>query len=126
MRAICRTLPETREQPAWTGVRWTIRKQSFAHLVHIEDGWPPAYARAAGSDGPLTVLTVRASGMLFETLRTTGGPYFAPVWGTRWEPKVIGRKLTGRFDRDEIAVIITESYRLVAPRKLAAQVPATE
>ena len=50
--AICLALPEAREEEAWVGTRWRIRTATFAHAVAIADGWPPAYAAAAGTDGP--------------------------------------------------------------------------
>ena len=52
LRASALALPETREEMAWVGARWRIRGKTFAHVVRIDAGWPPAYARAAGSDGP--------------------------------------------------------------------------
>ena len=103
--------------------RWTIRTRNFAHVVPIADGRPPAYARAAGSPGPLIVLTFRATGFLYDTLRTAGPPFFIPEWGTRWGPKVIGMSLTAPIDWDQLTLLITESYRLLAPKKLAAQLP---
>ena len=62
LRAVCLALPEAYEEPAWVGTRWRIRTRTFAHVVVIDDGSPPAYARAAGSDGPLTVVTFRGAG----------------------------------------------------------------
>ncbi|HEY5927328.1 MAG TPA: hypothetical protein VIV11_36825 [Kofleriaceae bacterium] len=121
LRTICKRLPETREERAWAGIRWTIRKRNFAHVVRIEDGWPPAYARAAGNDGPLTVLTFRSSGFLYDTLRTHGPPFFCAEWGTLWGTKVIGMTLGARTDWAEVAVVVTESYRLLAPKRLAAR-----
>jgi hypothetical protein len=118
LRALCLALPETREETAWAGVRWMIRTRNFAHAVAIDGGWPPAYARAAGSDGPVTVVTFRASGFLYDTLRTAGPPFFVAEWGTRWGTKVIGLAVDRRTDWDEVGVLITESYRLLAPRKL--------
>ena len=62
LRAACRTLPEAREEAAWVGIRWRIRTATFAHVLMIVDGWPPAYARAAGTAGPACVLTFQSSG----------------------------------------------------------------
>jgi hypothetical protein len=122
LRSICLALPEAYEEAAWVGTRWMIRKRNFAHVVEIADGWPPAYARAAGTVGPATVLTFRAAGMLYDTLRTTGAPYFQPAWGTRWGTKVIGMTLGARVRWDEVRVLLTESYRLLAPNKLAGAI----
>lgn len=122
LRSICLGLADAYEEAAWVGTRWMIRKRNFAHVVRIEDGWPPAYARAAGTDGPSTVLTFRTTGLVYDALRTTGPPFFHAAWGTRWGTKVIGRTLDGEVDWNEVTVLLTESYRLLAPKKLAAAV----
>jgi len=51
LRAICLALPEVEEQEAWVGTRWRIRTKTFAHVVAIDAGWPPAYVRRAASRG---------------------------------------------------------------------------
>jgi hypothetical protein len=120
LRSICLRLPEAYEEKAWVGTRWMVRKRNFAHVVRIAGGWPPAYARAAGSDGPLLVLTFRCAGLLHETLRTHGPPFFHAAWGTRWGTKVVGMAMgkDGRkVDWDEVATLLGESYRLLAPSK---------
>jgi hypothetical protein len=113
LRAICLALPGAYEEPAWVGTRWMVRKRNFAHLVEIIDGKPAAYARAAGGDGP--VLTFRAAGMLADSLRTAGAPFFDCPWGTKWGTKVIGLALGGRVDWKEVTMLVTESHRLLAP-----------
>ena len=129
LRRICLGLPESYEEAAWAGIRWMVRKRNFAHVVKIDAGRPPAYARAAGSDGPVVVVTFRASGLLYDTLRTAGAPFFPAEWGTRWGTKVIGRVVDKGVDWEEVAMLLTESYRLLAPRKLVAELappsPAT-
>jgi hypothetical protein len=30
LRLVCLDLPEVVEEPAWTGIRWTVRKKNFA------------------------------------------------------------------------------------------------
>lgn len=117
VRKICLALPDVVEERAWVGVRWTIRKRNFAHVVKIEDGWPLAYARAAGTDGPLVILTFRAQGMLHDTLRTAGLPFFAAEWGTLWGAKVIGMAIDAKTDWSEVAVLVKESYHLLAPAR---------
>ncbi len=119
LRSICLQLPETYEEAAWVGIRWMVRKRNFAHVLEIADGWPPAYARAAGTDGPVVVLTFRASDMLKDAL-TSGAAFFHAEWGTRWGTKVVGMALGKQVDWDEVTLLLTESYRLLAPRKLAA------
>jgi hypothetical protein len=41
LRAICLGLPEAREERAWVGTRWMVGKKTFAHVLTVEDGWPP-------------------------------------------------------------------------------------
>jgi predicted DNA-binding protein (MmcQ/YjbR family) len=118
LRAVCLELPETYEEPAWTGTRWRVRGRTFAHVVRIEVGWPPAYARAAGTDGPVTVVTFRSSGGELEALSHLGPPFFRP----RWAPDVVGMVLDAGVDWGEVAELVTESYRVMAPKKLGASV----
>lgn len=115
---MCLDLPETFEERAWVGTRWRIRARTFAHVLSVESGWPPAYARVAGSDGPLFLLMFRSSGPELEALRNTGHPFLAPVW----RGDEVGIVLDGKIDWQEIAELITESYCLLAPKKLSALV----
>ena len=80
IRERCLALPDAYEEPAWTGIRWLVRKKTFAHVLLIDAGWPPVYAREAGTDGPACVLMFRSSGDDLEALRQAGPPWFAPVW----------------------------------------------
>lgn len=123
LRLLCLELPEASEEQAWAGTRWVIRKKNFAHVVQIDAGWPPAYARAAESDGPLTVLTFRASGPELDALTATGRPYFRPVWF----PDIVGMVIAAGTDWDEVRELVTDSYCILAPKKLVELVdrPAT-
>jgi predicted DNA-binding protein (MmcQ/YjbR family) len=116
--AICRALPEAREEEAWVGTRWRIRTATFAHVVAIDEGWPPAFAAAAGTAGPATVLTFRSDGEELEALRAIGPPFFKPVWFR----DIVGIILDETTDWTEVAELVTESYCLLAPKRLAAQV----
>ncbi|HKA05374.1 MAG TPA: hypothetical protein VKD67_13635 [Acidimicrobiales bacterium] len=49
-------------------------------MLAIDGGRPPAYARAAGEDGPASVLTFRSGGPELVALRHSGRPFFAPPW----------------------------------------------
>lgn len=117
LRAICGALPDVREEVAWTGIRWVIRKRNFAHVLDIVGGRPRLYAQAAGTAGPATVLTFRASGLLADTLRTAGPPFFHAPWGTKWGTQVIGMILAARVDWSEVELLVAESYRLLAPSR---------
>jgi hypothetical protein len=118
LRTICERLPECREEAAWVGTRWRIRSKTFAHVLRIEAGWPPAYARAASTDGPATVLMFRSSSPELEALVGTGHPYF----GTPWRADEVGMVLGADVDWAEVAELVTESYCLLAPRRLAESV----
>jgi hypothetical protein len=115
LRLTCLRLPEAHEELAWVGVRWRIRKQTFAHVLMINAGWLPAYAKVAGNDGPVCVLTFRS------LLRDVDGeafrqhPFFTPVW---W-PDIAGTFLGDDTDWDDVAALLAASYRMLAPRNLA-------
>jgi hypothetical protein len=116
--AICLALPEVREEDAWVGTRWRVGAKTFAHVVAIVDGYPPAYAAAAGTAGPETVLTFRAAGDELAALSALGAPFFKPVWF----PDIVGLALGPEVDWTEVAELVTDSYCLLAPRQLAARV----
>jgi hypothetical protein len=118
LRAICLGLPEAYEETAWVGTRWRIRTRTFAHVLSISEGWPPAYARAAGTDGPVTVLMFRSSGEELHTLRSVGNPFFGPPW----RADEVGMAIQPDADWSEVGELLTESYCLLAPKRLAANV----
>jgi predicted DNA-binding protein (MmcQ/YjbR family) len=118
LRSVCLALPEAYEEEAWVGTRWRVRKRTFAQVLMVDGGWPPTYARAAGADGPLTLLTFRSSGPELHALSNTGHPFFKP----RWHPDAVGMVLDDRADWSEVAELITESYCLLAPEQLVRSV----
>ncbi|SOE01251.1 MmcQ/YjbR family DNA-binding protein [Blastococcus haudaquaticus] len=118
VRAVALALPDAYEEAAWVGTRWRIRGRTFAHLLTIEQGRPQSHARAAGTAGPCTILTFRSSGLELETLRRTGPPFFAAPW----RGDEVGRLMDGDVDWAEIRELLTDSYCLLAPQRLAASV----
>lgn len=118
VRLICLDLPEAVEEAAWTGVRWCVRTKNFAHVVMIDQGWPPAYAQAAGQPGPLCVLTFRTPRPAADTPRFSRAPFFLPLW---W-PDIVGMGLDADTDWDQVEESLVASYVALAPKKLAAQV----
>jgi hypothetical protein len=119
VRRICMSLPEVGEMDSWVHTpRWYIRTESFAHVVDIADGWPAAYAKAAGTDGPVTVLTFLASGDELDALTNAGPLFFRPPW----RRGLVGMFVDDDTDWDEVRELVTESYCVVAPKKLAVQV----
>lgn len=118
LRLTCLDLPEAYEEAAWTGTRWLVRRKTFAHVLTIAGGWPPAYARVARADGPLSVLTFRCAGAASDWPRFGRPPFFLPGW---W-PDIVGIRLDQSTDWDDVAALLVASYRVLAPRKLAALV----
>jgi hypothetical protein len=118
LRPVCLGLPETYEEPAWVGIRWRIRKRTFAHVLTVDPDHQMAYARAAETDEPVCVLTFRSPGDEIEALIASGHPFFKAGWGT----DVVGMVLDGDVDWDEVGELLTESYRVLAPKRLAALV----
>jgi len=110
LRAVCLGLPETSEEQAWAGRRWTVRRRTFAHVLSVDS-----------PSGPTVVLTFRSSGDELDALRSMGHPFFRPGWGTN----TVGMVLSAAegLDWTEIQELLTESYCILAPKKLASQVP---
>ncbi|HVF17911.1 MAG TPA: hypothetical protein VNA21_13405 [Steroidobacteraceae bacterium] len=115
LRSICMELPEVVEEPAWAGIRWTVRKKNFAHVLMIDSGWPPAYAQAAGVQGPVCVLTFRSTGREFEPPSFDAPPFFRPAWF----PNIVGMTLERNVDWERVGRLLVMSYRVLAPKKLA-------
>jgi len=118
LQAICGRLPEVHREPAWVGTRWRVRDKTFAHVLTIADGHPPAYAEAATTDGPACVLTFRARGPELEVLSHAPAPFFKPVWF----PDIVGLHLDDATDWEEIGELLTESYCALAPKRLVTRV----
>lgn len=118
LRLTCLDLPEVTEEAAWVGTRWVVAKKNFAHVVMINDGYPPAYARAAGHPGPACVLTVRSPLPTVEVPRFGRPPFFRPPWFEN----IVGLFLDQKTDFYEVAQLIVDSYCVLAPRRLAAQI----
>ena len=102
--AVMAGLPRTVEESAWVGTRWRVGQATIAHVF--------------GGEDQLFRITFRAEVdevMAFEHL---GEPYFRSGWG----PNVVGMLLDDDTDWTELAELLTDSYCLQAPVKLAAQV----
>src|SRR5204863_7795798 len=106
VREICLRLPEAYEEETWGEATFRVRKKIFA--------------MAGDHDGGRTVCmkTVRDEQ---EALLSRGDPFFYPsyVGSKGW----IGIDLRSRsVDWLEVAELVRESYRLVAPKTLATMV----
>ncbi|WP_243058216.1 MmcQ/YjbR family DNA-binding protein [Nocardioides sp. SR21] len=115
LRAIATALPEAYEEDAWTGVRWRIRKKTFAHVMVAQRGYESSYRDITGDDTERTVLTFRATGDELLALTHAGLPFYQPPWS----PTIVGLVIDDDTDWTEVAELLTESYRFCAPQKLA-------
>ena len=107
-------LPDAYEEDAWTGVRWRVRKKTFAHVLVAQLGYTSAYRDMTGVTEPTTVLTFRSFGDELLALTNADAPFYQPPWS----PTVVGMVLDGHTDWDEVAELVTESYRFCAAQKL--------
>lgn len=117
LRPICAGLPEAYEEPAWIGVRWRIRKRTFAHVYTPDPERHPLYARQPTAAGPSTVVTFRVPIDDLIGLTANGHPYFRAGWGRNVASAFLG----DHTDWTEITELITDSYREMAPKFLLTQ-----
>lgn len=115
VRATALALPEAIEEEAWTGVRWRVRAKTFAHVMVAQEGYESSFRDLTGIVEPTTVLTFRAAGDELLALVHLGLPFYKPPWS----PTIVGVVVDDATDWAEVAELVTESYRLCAPRKLA-------
>jgi hypothetical protein len=118
LRGICLALPDAYQEQAWVGTRWRVRKRTFAHVLTVEREWPPGYAETAALAGPVCLVTFRSPGGEMGALVGSGYPYFRAGWGR----DVVGMVLADQTDWDEVAELLTESYCVLAPKKLVSLV----
>jgi YjbR len=111
VRTLCLALPEvtvrvdeSRINARSTAHSFDIRRRSFCLLVATEDP----------SGNPLARLVLRADPDDREALSSVGHPYFAARGGR----DRIGILLTDDTDWKEVCELVTESYRVLAPKKL--------
>ena len=113
VRAICLALPEvtvrvdgSRTRARSTAQSFDIRRRSFCLLVAWEDS----------TGKPVPLLVLRADPDERDVLLSIGHPFFASRAG-RDRIVVV---LTDDTDWEEIRELVTESYRILAPKKLTA------
>lgn len=105
MREICSALPETSEHSQGWASNYEVRRRSFCLLVADQ---------SPGGNQP--VLVIRASADDRLTYLDMGRPFFE-IPKNEWK---IGYVVTEKTDWDEVRELITDSYCLVAPKKLIA------
>ena len=109
VRAICLALPEAHEVEAWGEPTFRVRKKLFAMYAsptnHHGGGRPGVWCKAAPGN---QALMVRAAPARFFV-----PPYVGP---SGW----IGIYLDRSPDWGEVRDLLTDSYRLIAPKRLLA------
>lgn len=112
VRAICLGFPEATEKKAWGHPTFRVRDKIFASVGYYGSG--PGIGAGIGVE----VMTMKAAEGEQEVLLAQGHPFFYPkyVGPKGW----IGVVLDDGADFEEIAELVEDSYRLIAPRKLAA------
>jgi hypothetical protein len=106
VRAACAHLPEAYEEQLPAGVRWRIRTRTLVHVVTIDE-----------EPGPVTVMWFHAPREELEALVAIGDP-FSPGWDDGLVTMVL--RDDGSTDWGEVKELLTESYCLLAPKKLIA------
>lgn len=114
---LCLALPEvtvrvdeSRISARSTAWSFDIRRRSFCLLVAMQGRHDKSAPR----------LVLRVDPWDREALVSIGHPYFCPHAGSRHRDRV-GVRLTDQTDWEEIRELVTESYRLLAPKKLTTQ-----
>jgi YjbR len=104
---MCLALPDAYGERAWVGTRWMVRKRTFAHVLGVQ----------FDDADPMVVLSFRATGEELEVLRHVGHPFVVLGWGR----DAMGMVLDDP-DWDEVRELVTESFCVLAPKKLRALV----
>jgi predicted DNA-binding protein (MmcQ/YjbR family) len=105
VRALCLALPEAREKITWETPTYRVREKMFA---------------VCGAGRGRLAVTLKAPPGAQEALVAYDPRcYFVPAYVGKagW----IGVYLDERIDWDQLAALIEQSWRLVAPKKLAAR-----
>ena len=110
LRRRCLALPDAHEVEAWGEPTFRVRNKLFAMYAsadsHHGGGRPAAWIKAAPGN---QAMMVRASPDRFFV-----PPYVGP---SGW----VGVWLDGKPDWDEVAELLADGWRLVAPKRLLAQ-----
>jgi hypothetical protein len=99
LRAFFERFPECREEDAWTGVRWRVGQATVAHVF--------------GGEDQLFRITFRAEPAEVMAFRHLGAPYF------RVGGNAVGIVVDDDTDWEELGELLTDSYCLQAPQRLA-------
>ena len=102
--SVLESFPAVTRERAWTGLRWKVRGRTVAHVF-------------GGEDQRFRV-TFRGEPDEVSAFEHLGDPYFRCGWGH----DAIGVLLDETTDWEEVAELLTDSYCLRAPGRLAERV----
>ena len=110
LTAICLALPEAACQDLGPHAAFLVRKKTFAYFLNDHHG-----------DGIVGVTCKVAPGDNQALARAQPGRFYLPAYlaSRGW---VAFRLDVGEVDWDEVAELMADSYRRIAPKRLAAQV----
>ena len=108
LRAICLALPEATEVETWSVPTWRLRSRIFCMWNPMEDGTAALWCKAPR--GVQEMLVEAAPDRFFVP------PY---VGHKGW----IGVVLDDKPDWEEVAALVRRSWRMTAPKRLAATLP---
>ncbi|MCY3882405.1 MAG: MmcQ/YjbR family DNA-binding protein [Chloroflexi bacterium] len=113
VRAVCLALPEAEEKEAWGMPTFRVRGKLFAHFAddHHGDGRVALWLKAA--EGAQELLVQAAPERFFVP------PYMGP---RGW----VGVRVDGEVDWEEVAALVEEAWRLIAPKRVVAALDAVE
>lgn len=106
LREFCLRLPDAAEREAWGDPTWRVKNKIFAmQKGSYAGGRPSLWLKAAEGAQDLLV-------------KSNPGVFFVPpyVGSKGW----VGIHLDGRVPWRLVEELVTESYRLIAPKRLAA------
>jgi len=110
LRKLCLALPEAHEVEAWSAPTFRVRNRQFAMFAdadsHHGGGRPAVWVKAAPGNQDLMV-------------RAAPDRFFVPpyVGPSGW----VGVWLDGDVDWPELDDLLRDAYRLIAPKRLGAQ-----
>jgi hypothetical protein len=111
LRRLCFALPECTEKEAWGTPTFRVRAKMFAMYVDDHHG-----------DGRVAIWCKAPPGVQEIVVGADPKRFFVPpyVGHKGW----VGMCLDGAVDWDEVADFLRDGYRMTAPKRLAALLPA--
>lgn len=101
---IMAAFPKCYQEGAWVGRRWRVGQATVAHVF--------------GGEDQLFRVTFRADPDEVMAFQHLGEPYF----NVGWSGNAVGLVIDDATDWDELGELLTDSYCIQAPVRLAAQV----